>query len=392
MSFFTKACRAFVGLAGVGFLGLGAAQAQEPIKIGLLLPYSGPFADLGLQMDTAVTAYMKQNGDAIGGRKIEILKRDTTGVAPEIAKRLAQELVVRDKVDILTGVVFTPNALAIAPVATEAKKPFIIMNAATSIITTRSPYIVRVSLTLPQTIMPMGTWAAKNGIKKVYTLVSDYGPGHDVETFFKKYFTAAGGEIVGEVRVPLKNPEFAPYLQRVKDAKPDAVFSFVPAGEQSIAYFKGVVERGFKEAGIKILGEASMTEDGVLESIGDAALGTITAGNYSHDHNSPENAAFIKAFGEVNNKIRPNFFAVGAWDGMAAIYAALKAQNGQADGDKVVEFLKTWKTTSPRGPIAIDAETRDIVQDVYIRRVERKAGKLVNVEFESFPMVKDPGK
>jgi len=392
MSFFSKTCRALLGFAAVGFLGLGAAQAQEPIRVGLLLPYSGPFADLALQMDSAVTAYMKQNGDSIGGRKIELLKRDTTGVAPDTAKRLAQELVVRDKVDVLAGVVFTPNALAIAPVATEAKKPFIIMNAAASIIPTRSPYIVRVSLAFHQTIMPLGTWAVKNGIKRVYTLVSDYAAGHDAEAVFKKYFTAAGGEIIGEVRVPARNPEFAPYLQRVKDAKPDAVFSFVPAGEQSVAYFKGVVERGFQEAGIKLIGEASMTEDGIIESIGDPALGTITAGNYSHDHNSPENAAFIKAFGEVNNKIRPNFFAVGAWDGMAAIYAALKAQNGQADPDKMIEFLKTWKTTSPRGPIAIDAETRDIVQNVYIRKVERKGGKLVNVEFETFPMVKDPGK
>jgi branched-chain amino acid transport system substrate-binding protein len=373
--------------------GPGPAAAQEPIKIGLILPYSGPFADLAAQMDYGVQVYVKQHGDVVAGRKIEILKRDTTGPNPDIAKRLAQELIVRDKVDLITGVLFTPNAMAIAPVVTEAKKPFVIMNAATSIITTKSPYIVRLSFTLPQVVSPLGGWAAKNGIKKVYTLVSDYGPGHDSETFFKKAFTEAGGQIVGEVRVPLRNPEFTPYVQRIQDIKPDAVFVFLPSGEQPVTLLKSAVEKGLLADGIRLIGSGDLTEDGVLEGMGDPALGVITSGHYSYAHPSPENAAFVKAFEEMFPKgPRPNLTAVGAYDGMAAIYAAIKAQNGKVDTDKTIDFLKTYKAMSPRGPIEIDPETRDVVQTIYIRKVERKNGKLVNVEFESYPKVKDPGK
>jgi len=383
---FGAAALAMVGTAGL-------AVAQEPIKIGLLLPYSGPFADLAVQMDGGVQVYMKQFGDTIGGRKVEILKRDTTGIAPDTAKRLAQELIVRDKVDLLAGVVFTPNALAIAPLVTEAKKPFVIMNAATSIITTKSPYIVRVSFTLPQVVSPLGTWAAKNGFKKVYSLVSDYGPGHDSEIFFKKSFTAAGGEIVGEVRVPPKNPEFTPYIQRIKDAKPDAVFVFLPAGEQTVSFYKGVTERGLVKDGVKILASGDLTEDGQIEATGDIALGTITSGHYSYAHKSAENEAFVKAFEAAFPKgPRPNFFAVGAYDGMGAIYGAIKAQNGQTDPDKMVEFMKNYKAMSPRGPLEIDPETRDAVNTIYIRKVEKHGGKLLNVEFDSIAKVKDPGK
>jgi branched-chain amino acid transport system substrate-binding protein len=336
---------------------------------------------------------MKLNGDTVAGKKIEIVQKDTGGPAPEVAKRLAQELVTRDNVDILVGFGLTPNALAAAPVATEAKKAMVIMNAATSIITTRSPYIVRVSMTLPQVTQPMAIWAAKNGIKKVYTVVADYGPGLDAEKAFTEAFTKAGGEMVGSIHTPLQNPDFGPFVQRVKDAKPEAVFLFLPAGEQGIAFMKGYEERGLKQAGIKLIATGDITDDGVLEAMGEPTLGLITSFHYSAAHNSPENAAFKKAYAEVNGeKLRPNFMAAAGYDGMAAIYEALKKTGGSADGDKLVAALKGMKLVSPRGPLLIDPETRDVVQTVYIRKVEKTGGGLYNVEFDKFDNQKDPGK
>jgi len=371
----------------------GPAFAQNTIKVGVIAPFSGPFASSGIEIEGGIKAYLKQNGDTVAGKKIEILIRDTTGPSPEIAKRLAQELVVRDQVDFLVGFGLTPEALAVAPIASEAKKPMIIMNAATSIITTKSPYIARVSFTLPQVTMPMAEWAAKNGIKQVYTLVSDYGPGIDAETQFKKTFTAAGGQIVDSLRVPLKNPDFAPYVQRVKDAKPQAVFIFLPAGEQGTAFMKTFAERGLAQSGIKIIATGDVTEDYQLEAMGDTALNVITTHHYSMAHDSPENKVFLKAFREVNDaKIRPNFMAVGGYDGMAAIFEVAKKLGGNIDGTKAMEILKGMKIASPRGPITIDPETRDVIQTVYVRRVEKIDGRLYNVEFDKFPNVKDPGK
>jgi branched-chain amino acid transport system substrate-binding protein len=371
----------------------GAASAQGMVKLGLVGEFSGPFADYGQQIYNGMKAYMKQNGDTVAGKKIEVIQKDTTGPAPDVAKRLAQELVTRDNVDLLVGFGLTPNALAAAPVATEAKKPMVIMNAATSIITTKSPYIVRVSMTLPQVTQPMAQWAAKNGIKKVYTVVSDYGPGLDAEAAFTKAFTAAGGEMVGSVHIPLKNPEFAPFIQRVKDAKPEAVFLFLPAGEQGIAFMKGYKERGLAEAGIKLIATGDITDDGVVETMGDPVLGLITSFHYSAAHDSPENKAFLKAYAEANGtKLRPNFMAVAGYDGMAAIYAALKKTNGNTDGDALMAAFKGMKIASPRGPIMIDPDTRDVIQTMYIRKVERVNGGLYNVEFDKFPDQKDPGK
>jgi branched-chain amino acid transport system substrate-binding protein len=371
----------------------GPAFAQNTIKVGVIAPFSGPFASAGIEIEGGIKAYLKQNGDTVAGKKIEILIKDTTGPSPEIAKRLAQELVVRDQVDFLVGFGLTPEALAVAPIASEAKKPMIIMNAATSIITTKSPYIARVSFTLPQVTMPMAEWAAKNGIKQVYTLVSDYGPGIDAETQFKKTFTAAGGQIVDSLRVPLKNPDFAPYVQRVKDAKPQAVFIFLPAGEQGTAFMKTFAERGLAQSGIRIIATGDVTEDYQLEAMGDTALNVITTHHYSMAHDSPENKAFLKAFREVNDaKIRPNFMAVGGYDGMAAIFEVAKKLGGNIDGTKAMEILKGMKIASPRGPITIDPETRDVIQTVYVRRVEKVDGRLYNVEFDKFPNVKDPGK
>jgi branched-chain amino acid transport system substrate-binding protein len=374
-------------------LGAASALAQGAIKLGMVGEFSGPFAQYGQQILGGMKAYMKANGDTIAGKKIEIVQKDTTGPAPDVAKRLAQELVTRDNVDILVGFALTPNALAVAPVATEAKKLMVIMNAATSIITTKSPYIVRVSMTLPQVTQPMAVWAAKNGIKKVYTVVADYGPGLDAEKAFSEAFKAAGGEIVGSIHTPLQNPDFGPFIQRVKDGKPEAVFLFLPAGEQGIAFMKGYEERGLKQAGIKLIATGDITDDSVLEAMGDATLGLITSFHYSAAHNSPENAAFKKAYSETNgDKLRPNFMAAAGYDGMAVIYEALKKTGGSADGDQLLAAIKGMKLTSPRGPIMIDPETRDVVQTVYVRKVEKVGGALYNVEFDKFPDQKDPAK
>src|SRR5438445_6593320 len=380
-------------LAAMLLLGASAALAQPTVKIGIVAEFSGPFADYGAQIVGGMKAYLKLNGKVYAGKKIEIVIRDTTGAAPDIAKRLAQELITRDQVDILAGFGLTPNALAVAPVSAEAKKPMVIMNAATSIITTRSPYIVRVSHTLPQDTQPIAQWAARNGIKRAFTLVSDFGPGVDAEGTFIKAFKAAGGEIVDSVRTPLQNPDFAPFLQRVKDTRPEAVFVFLPPGSQTTAFIKGYEERGLKQVGTGIIATGDLTDDGVLQAMGEPTLGLITSFHYSAAHDSPENKAFIKAYVETNGtKLRPNFMACAGYDGMAAIAEALKKTGGSVEVEKFVAALKGMKLTSPRGPIMIDPETRDIVQTVYIRRVEKVGGLLHNIEFDKYPDVKDPGK
>ena len=380
-------------VVGVFSLVVSGAQAQETIKIGVIAPFSGPFADYGKQMEAGMKAYMKQHGDTVAGKKIELILKDTTGPAPEIAKRLAQELVTRDKVDLLAGFGLTPEALAVAPIAEQAKKPMIVMNAATSIITNKSDYIARVSMTLPQISAPMASWAIKNNIRRVVTLVADYGPGIDAETAFKNTLVAGGGQIIESIRVPLRNPEFAPFIQRIKDAKPEAVFVFVPAGEQGVAFKKGYRERGLAEAGIKVIATGDLTDDHVLPAMGDATLGVITSFHYSAAHNSPENKAFLKNFAEANPGVgRPNFMAVAAYDGMGAIYEVANKLGGKIDGDKAMAVLKGMKINSPRGPIMIDPQTRDVVQTVYIRKVEKVNGELFNVEFDKFENMKDPGK
>lgn len=382
---------AVYGLAMAAAAGL--AHAQGVVKLGMVGEFSGPFAQYGQQMLGGMKAYVKEHGDTVAGKKIEIVQKDTTGPAPDVAKRLAQELVTRDNVDILVGFGLTPNALAVAPIATEAKKPMVIMNAATSIITTKSPYIIRVSMTLPQIAQPMARWAAKNGIKSVYTVVADYGPGLDAEKAFAEAFKAAGGEIVGSLHTPLQNPDFGPFIQRVKDAKPQAVFLFLPAGEQGVAFMKGYNERGLAESGIKLIATGDITDDGVLQAMGDATLGLITSFHYSAAHDSPENKAFLKAFADANGtSLRPNFMAVAGYDGMAAIYEALKQTGGSTDGDKLMAAFKGMKIDSPRGPVMIDPETRDVVQTVYIRKVEKTNGGLYNIEFDKFSDQKDPGK
>ncbi|MGO0790023.1 ABC transporter substrate-binding protein [Herbaspirillum seropedicae] len=380
-------------MAASGGLLASLAQAQETIKVGLIAAFSGPFADYGKQMEGGIKAYMAQHGDQVAGKKIQIIIKDTTGPSPEIAKRLAQELVVREKVDFLAGFGLTPEALAVAPIAEQAKKPMIVMNAASSVITTKSNYIARFSMTLPQVSGPMATWALKNGIKRVVTLVADYGPGIDAETAFKTNLLGGGGQVLESIRVPLRNPEFAPYIQRIKDAKPEAVFIFVPAGEQSIAFMKGYRERGLAEAGIKVIATGDLTDDHVMPAMGESTLGVITTFHYSAAHDSPENKAFLKSFAAANPGAgRPNFMAVAAYDGMNAIYEVSKKLNGKIDGDRAMAILKTMKFTSPRGPIAIDPATRDIVQTVYVRKVEKIGNEAYNVEFDKFENMKDTGK
>jgi branched-chain amino acid transport system substrate-binding protein len=369
------------------------AYAQDTIKVGVIAPFSGPFADYGKQMEGGIKAWVAQHGDTVAGKKIQIIYKDTTGPAPEVAKRLAQELVVRDKVDFLAGFGLTPEALAVAPIAEQAKKPMIIMNAATSIITTKSDYIARFSMTLPQISAPMADWAIKNKIRNVATVVADYGPGIDAEKAFSDRLVKSGGKIVEAIRVPLRNPEFAPFIQRIKDAKPDAVFVFVPAGEQSIAFMKGYRERGLAAAGIKVIATGDLTDDHVLPAMGDATQGVITTFHYSAAHKSPENDAFLKSFASSNPQGgRPNFMAVAAYDGMNAIYQVSQKLNGKIDGDKAMAVLKGMKIQSPRGPISIDPATRDVVQTVYVRKVETVNGQPYNVEFDQFANQKDPGK
>jgi branched-chain amino acid transport system substrate-binding protein len=371
-----------------------ATGAQNTIKVGVIAEFSGSFAAYGQQIEAGMKAYLKQHGDTVAGKKIELITRDTGGPAPEVAKRFAQELITRDKVQFLAGFGLTPNAMAVAPVVTEAKVPMIISNAATSVITTRSPYIARVSMTIPQVSAPMAEWALKNGVKQVYTVVADYGPGIDAETQFTKTFKAGGGEVVGTLRTPLQNPDFSAAIQRVKDAKPQAVFVFLPAGEQGIAFVKGFNERGLAKEGIKLIATGDITDDHVLDAMGEPTLGLITSFHYSAAHDSAENAAFLKNYAAANDpKVgRANFMAAAGYDTMAAIFEVVRKTNGDVDGDKAMAALKGYKWVSPRGPVMIDPDTRDIVQTVYIRKVEKKDGKLANVEFDKIENVKDPGK
>lgn len=383
-----------IGLAAAGFAvaAAPAASAQGSIKIGLIMPYSGQFADAAAQMDNAIKLYVKQKGDTVAGRKIEFIRKDTGGIAPDVAKRLAQELVVRDNVDILAGFVLTPNAMAAGDVSEQAKKFMVVMNAATSIITTKSPYMARVSLTTPQVNEALGTWAAtKGGVKKVYTMASDFGPGLDAEGGFARAFKEAGGEVIGAVKMPVANPDFSAFVQRAKDINPEGIYVFVPGGAQPPAFGKALAERGIDPKKIKVFGQGEITDDAALKSMGDVALGIITGFHYDPNHQSAMNKDFVKAYNAAYGR-NPDFFSIGGWDGMHLIYEALKKTGGKTDGQALVDAAKGMAWESPRGPISIDAQTRDIIQDVYIRRVEKVDGKIVNVEFDKVEKVKDPVK
>jgi len=369
----------------------GAALAQgAPFKIGLILPMTGQQATTGRQIEAAARLWIAQNGDTVAGRKVELIVKDDTSL-PDQTRRLAQELVVNDKVDVLAGMGITPSAMAVAPIATQSKTPLVVMAAATSSITEASPFIVRSSFTLPQASVGLADWAPKNGIKTVVTLVSDYGPGIDAEKYFSERFQFNGGKVSEKLRVPLRNPDFAPFLQKVRDLKPDALFVFVPSGAGA-AVMKQFGERGMDKAGIKLIGTGDVTDDDQLNDMGDVALNVVTSHHYSAAHPSPLNKKFVEAFQKANKNLRPNFMAVGGYDGMRVIYEALKKTGGKGGGQALIDGMKGQIFESPRGPVFIDAQTRDIVQNIYLRKVEKKDGQLYNVEFDVIKDVKDPGK
>jgi len=384
--------RQFLKLAlGTALAGLlaGGAYAQDTVKIGLVISMTGSQASTGKQIKAAVDLYMKEHGDTVAGKKVQVILRDTASV-PDNSKRIAQELIVNDKVSVVAGFEVTPSALAVAPLSAEAKVVELVMAAGTSIITEKSPYIVRTSFTLPQSSVIMAEWAAKNNIKKVVTIVSDYAPGADAEKWFIDTFKKDGGQIVETIKAPLANPDFAPFLQRAADAKPDAIFVFVPSGQGAV-FMKQYTERGLDKAGIKVIGTGDVTDDDLLPQMGDAVIGAVTAHMYSADHDSAMNKKYVADFTKAAG-FRPNFMSVGGYDGMHLIYEALKKTGGKADGDSLIAAMKGMKWESPRGPISIDPETRDIVQNIYMRKVEKKDGQLYNVEFETFKDVKDPAK
>ena len=368
------------------------AADTSPIKIGLILPMTGQSASTGRQIDAAVKLWVAQNGNKVAGRTVEVILKDD-GAVPDATKRIAQELIVNDKVAVIAGFGITPTALATAPLATQSKTPLVVMAAATSSITEASPYIVRTSFTLPQATTPMADWAIKNKIKRVVTLVADYGPGFDAEKYFDSQFRLNGGQVLDKLRTPLRSPDFAPVLQKVLDAKPDALFVFLPSG-QGATFMKQFAERGLDKSGIRLIATGDVTDDDQLNDMGDVTLGIVNSHHYSAAHPSAVNKKFVEAFQAANKGMRPNFMAVGGYDGMRVIYKALEATKG-AGGDALLAAMKGQLFESPRGQVLIDAQTRDIVQDIYIRKVERvpaMGNGLYNVEFDVIKAVKDPGK
>jgi branched-chain amino acid transport system substrate-binding protein len=378
-----------LALAAAAFLAGGTlARAQDTVKIGVLLPMSGPFQSTGFEAEAGLRLFLQQHGDSVAGKHVAIVLKDD-GSVPDNAKRLAQELIVNGKVQMLFGFGLTPIAFAVAPLATEAKIPMLVIVASTSSVVDRSPYIVRTIQTIPQIANIVGDWSAKNGIRNAVSLVSDYAPGHDAEQWFAKALERGGGKVVEDLEVPLASPDFSPSLQRARDSSPDAIFALMPVGVGAI-FAKQFAERGLDKSGIRIVSMSDVVDDDVLNGMGDAVVGVISGGPYSVAHDSPSNRAFVSAFKAANDGRRPNILAVAAYDGMDLIYRALQATGGSTDGDAVIAAMRGMEWESPRGPVRIDPATRDIVQNIYMRKVERRDGELFNIEFETFPAVKDP--
>jgi branched-chain amino acid transport system substrate-binding protein len=379
------------GMAAGAAAGLfaGRAAAQDVLKMGISIPMTGAgFNAVGRQLASAIKLYVQQHGDVVAGRRIELIMRDDGGVA-DSARRIIQEMIVNDKVG-LVGIGITPTALAIAPLVTEAKMPTLVLSSGASITVTKSPYMVRAGFLQGQQAWIMAEWAFANGSKRVVTLVNDWAPGIESETAFKTRFTQVGGEIGESIRIPLANPDFAPFLQRVRDINPDTAFIYFP-GTQAGIFAKQFAERGLGSSGIKIIGPGDLTDDDDLNTMGDQMLGMITAGSYSAAHDSAVNKAYVAAF-EKASGFRPDFVSVGGYDGMHLIYEALKKTNGNSDGEALLAAMKGMAWESPRGPISIDPQTRDIVQNIYVRKVEKVNGQLYNTEFATYEAVKDPMK
>ncbi len=379
-------------LACAIFAAAGSANAQGTVKIGFIAEFSGPFADIAKEMQGGVNAYLKQYGDRVAGKKIEFIMKDVGGVAPEVAKRHAQELITRDKVDFLVGWVMTPNAAAVLPVSAEARKPMIMMNSTTSGLTLKSPYAARISQTIPQIAAPLGPWAIKNGLKRVFTITVDYAPGIGSEEAFIKAFKAAGGEILGSVRMPLKSPDIGVFIQRAKDSKPDGVFAFTTGGEMGPAVVKNYHDRGLPQAGIKLFSSGEILADKDLEVLGDTALGVVSTSHYVLTNDSALNRTFVKAYAQANGTATPpGYIGVQAWDGTAAIYEVLRKTGGSTDPDRIMAALRGMKLASPRGSITIDPVTRDIVQTIYVREVQKVGGQYRWVIIDKVVDLKDPG-
>jgi branched-chain amino acid transport system substrate-binding protein len=371
----------------VGALASAGAIAQETTKIGVVLPLTGGLAPVGKQVQAGIKQYMDKNGATVAGKKIDLIVKDDGGV-PDNSKRLAQELIVNDKVAVI-GSALTPSAMAVGPLSTQSKTANVVMVSGTSgVINPNNPYMVRTSFTLGQQSGIIAEWAAKNGTKKVVIVQSDWAPGAEAASVFTDAFTKAGGQVVETIKVPLANPDFAPFLQRARDLNPDTLFVFVPAG-QAGTFAKQFTERGLDKAGIKLIGPGDIVDDNDLPGMGDAMLGVVTAGIYSAAHNSQANKDYVAAF-EKANGYRPNFISLGGYDGMHVIYEALKKTGGKTDAEALVGAMKGMKWESPRGPISIDPDTRDIVQNIYIGKVEKVNGQLYTVQFATFDAVKDP--
>jgi branched-chain amino acid transport system substrate-binding protein len=386
--------RALLALLAIGSaVTAGTAIAQQgPVKIGIVFSFSGgDNVEQGKEFDAAIAAYQKEHGDSAGGRKIVFVKRDDTGIAPEIARRLTQEEIVQDKVDLLLGTSYTPNAIAMSQVSTQAKVPFFIVNAATSGILARAPYTARFGFTQAQITDAFGRWAAKTQGDTVYALFQDYGPGIDAGTVFQKAFVAAGGKTLGEARIPVDNKDFTAYVQRAKDAKPKVLYAFVNATGGGIEFLRAIKASGIERAGTKVLVNGALVNEAILPAEGDSALGVISTSDYTSTHDSALNRQFVKDFkAAYGGDQNPSFIAVAAYDAIAAAYKVIDAQHGLVDPDKTMEIVKSMKFESPRGPIAIDPATRDIILNAYFMRTERRRGVLGNYEFQTTPMVKDP--
>ncbi|WP_086999710.1 ABC transporter substrate-binding protein [Rhizobium sullae] len=380
-------------LAAAAALVMGAAAYADTIKVGVVGPFSGPFALQGKNFKAGIDAYMATNGAKIGANTIEVIYRDLPAADPAQSKALAQELVVKEKVQYLAGFYFTPDAMAVTPILKQANTPLVIMNAATSAIVTKSPLVVRTSFTLWQTSTPIAKVAFDKGVKKVISVVSDYGPGVDAENAFKAGFEKAGGEIVEAIRMPLATNDFSPIMQRIKDSGAQGVFAFLPSGPTTLGFVKAYDENGLKAGGIQLFAPGDLTQESDLPALGDAALGMLTTFHYAVSHDSPENRAFVEATGKaLGNPSELTFPAVGAYDGMHVIYKMIEATGGKQDAEKAVEAVKGLSWTSPRGPVSIDPESRHLTQNIYLREVTKDAGgKYINKEIQVFEKQGDPG-